>query len=439
MKEIAIVFQQEEHRGGASRRGFLKMTASAAAVCPARPADTVGLGFIGMGGRGMALLRSTEGLPVRVAHVCDVDSTRLTAARKRAAELGHAGVRASMDLRRVLEDREVEAVVIATPDHWHAPATLLACEAGKDVYVEKPVSHNYREGRWMVEAARRYARVIQAGLQARSRPVVRRAIEVAQSGRLGRLLAAKAWNSQLRRNIGRSPDASPPPGVDYETWVGPAEMLPFRPNRFHYNWHWHWNFGTGDLGNDGAHQIDICRWVLGLTLPARVSGMGETYFFDDDQETPDTMFLAFDFGRSVIFWEMRIWTPYPLEEIENGVAVYGTDAMMRIGQWGREWGYQILDRQGKRAEWIKEASPDEHLKNFLHCVRSRARPNCDIEEGHLSSAVCHLGNICARTGRNFRFDAKREAIPEDPEAHALLGRRYRNHWATPKAALVSGD
>jgi len=417
-----------------NRRYFLATVAAAAAARPGSAApEAVRVGVIGVGGRGTALLRVAAHTPkTAVTHVCDIDQARLEKAQQLAFQSGAANVKASTDMRRVLEDREVDAVIVATPDHWHAPATILACDAGKDVYVEKPVSHNLREGRLMVDAARRNKRIVQAGLQSRSRPSTMRAIEIARSGRLGRVLMAKAWNSQLRRNIGRRPDGPVPGGVDYDTWVGPAPMVPFNENRFHYNWHWHWSFGTGDMGNDGAHQIDIARWALGEIGPRRVSGMGAKYFFEDDQQTPDTMNLTYDFGGKAIQWEMRIWAPYPLEGIDNGVAVYGSDAVLHIGDWRGPWGYKIFDRTGAVVEHVEEKEPDRHMENFIECVISRNKPNCEIEEGHLSSALCHLGNICSRTGRNFNYDAKTESIPGDPEAQAMTRRQYRQHWATPK-------
>ncbi|MBK5291669.1 MAG: Gfo/Idh/MocA family oxidoreductase [Acidobacteriia bacterium] len=416
-----------------NRRYFLA-AAGAAAIRPVFAAqDQVRVGIIGVGGRGTALLRVTAQTPKAVlTHVCDVDPARLEKAQQLAFQSGAAGVKASADMRRLLADRDVDAVIIATPDHWHAPAAILACDAGKDVYVEKPVSHNLREGRLLVEAARRNQRIVQAGLQSRSRATTIKAIEIARSGRLGRVLMAKAWNTQLRRNIGRKPDSPPPPGLDYDTWVGPAPMIPFNENRFHYDWHWHWNFGTGDMGNDGAHQIDIARWALGESAPRRVSGMGAKLFFDDDQQTPDTMNLTFDFGGKAIQWEMRIWTPYPLEGIDNGVAVYGSGGVMHIGDWTGPWGYKVFDRKGALVEHVEENEPERHIQNFIECVISRKKPNCEIEEGHLSTALCHLGNICARTGRNLNYDGKTESILSDPEAQAMTRRQYRPHWGTPK-------
>ena len=417
-----------------NRRVFLGAMAGAVSQSRAMAAaGDVRLAVIGVGGRGSSLLRTVaETTKAKVTHLCDIDQARLERSQQLATKLGYGTVKGNADMRRVFEDKEVDAVIIATPDHWHAPAAILACDAGKDVYVEKPISHNLREGRLLVEAARRNKRIVQAGTQARSRPNTMKAIEIARSGRLGRNLIAKAWNTQLRKNIGHAQPAPVPAGVDYDLWVGPAEFVPYKPNRFHYDWHWSWNFGTGDMGNDGAHQLDIARWALGLTLPKRISGMASKYFFDDEQQTPDTMNMTFDYGDKAILWEMRIWTPYTLEGIDNGVAVYGTDAQMHIGDWNRKWGYRIIDKSDKVVEESQEGGPETHMLNFVECVMSRAKPNCEIEEGHLSNSLCHLGNICARTGRNFNFDGAREAISGDSEANGMLRRKYRQHWATPK-------
>ena len=418
-----------------NRRYFLAAGAAALSrPAAAAPSDTVRVGMIGMGGRGNAIMTSElKNVPnSKLTHLCDVDQARLEKAQAGAEKSGYGKVRGSADLRRVLEDKEVDAVIIATPDHWHAPATILACAAGKDVYVEKPVSHNLREGRLMVEAARKYNRVVQAGMQSRSRPSTIKAIEIAHSNRLGRVLMAKAWNSQQRDNIGRKTNATAPLGVDYDTWVGPAEMVPFNENYFHYKWHWNWNFGTGDMGNDGAHQIDQARWALGADLPKRISGSGAKYFFQDDQQTPDTMNMTFDYGGKGLVWEMRIWHDYGLEGIDNGVAVYGTEGFLHIGRWNGKWGHRLFDKVGKLIDEQQDGLPDFHMQNFIDCVISRKRPNCDIEIGHISSAHCHLGNIVTRTGRNVAFNTANESIPNDAEANALLRRKYRNHWATPK-------
>jgi predicted dehydrogenase len=212
-------------------------------------------------------------------------------------------------------------------------------------------------------------------------------------------------------------------------------MLPFNENRFHYQWHWNWNYGTGDAGNDGVHQLDIARWALRVDSPAKVSGMGRKLFFKDDQQTPDTMNVTFDFGARLIQFEMRIWNPYGMNEQANGVAVYGAEGMIHIGRWPRQWGHRLYDRDGKLVEDTSKTSTDPgnaHQRNFIDCVKSRHQPNAEIEVGHRSSSLCHLGNIVARTGRNIEFDAASERITGDAPADAMLKRAYRGHWSVPK-------
>ncbi len=396
--------------------------------------DRVQVGVIGLGGRGRSLTGSLVKMPnAQVTHLCDVDQANLERAARVVQQAGGPAPRQSGDMRRLLEDKTIEAVFIATPDHWHAPAAILACDAGKDVYLEKPCSHNLREGRLVVDAARRNNRIVQHGTQARSRPSAIRAIEYVRCGKLGKVHAAKAWNIQMRDNIGHKEDGPVPPGVDYETWLGPAPWIPFNENRFHYNWHWHWHFGTGDIGNDGVHQIDIARWALGVNSPVRVSGMGRKLYFDDDQQTPDTMNITFEYGRKVLIWEMRIWNPYGLEQVDNGVGVYGSEGMVHIGRWNRRWGYKVFDKQGKLVLDDLETGGDDdhHMRNFLACVRSRALPNADIGIGHLSTLHAHLGNVVSRTGRNLRFDQGTETVIADDQANLYVSRRYRTHWGTP--------
>ncbi|MDE0105563.1 MAG: Gfo/Idh/MocA family oxidoreductase [Bryobacterales bacterium] len=422
-----------------NRRTFFGTAASGLAAAQAQTraaSDTVSLGMIGVGGRGRSLLRTLAVLPgVRISYLCDADQASLERAARVLEEAGKPLPATAGDMRRVLDSKDVDAVVVATPDHWHAPATILACVAGKDVYVEKPASHNIREGRLMVDAARRNSRIVQVGTQSRSRPSSRQAIEIARSGDLGDILMAKAWNIQLRDNIGHKPNTPVPPGVDYETWLGPAPWIPFNENRFHYKWHWHWHFGTGDAGNDGAHQIDIARWALGVDWPESASGMGGKIFFDDDQQTPDTMNVTFRYGRKALIWEMRIWTPYPMEGQDNGVAVYGTEGSVHIGRWDRRWGYKLYDNKGKLVEHNDaNDESDHHMRNFLDCVRTRRLPEADISIGHISAIHCHLANIVARTGRTLAFDQGTETIVGDPHANLFVKRRYRTHWATPAGA-----
>jgi predicted dehydrogenase len=339
------------------------------------------------------------------------------------------------DLRQVLDDKAVDAVWIATPDHWHGPAAILACEAGKHVYVEKPCSHNIREGRLMVEAARKHGRVMQVGMQSRSSAMVREGIEMLRGGAIGDVLVAKAWNSQKRKDIGHSAPSEPPAGLDFDLWVGPAPMVPYRPNLLHYNWHWWYAFGSGDMGNDGVHELDIARWGLGVDEPpSTVVALGGKYAFDDDQQFPDTQYVAFEFpgdgrvGRKKqIIYEQRIWSPYPEQGFENGNAFYGTKGMMLLS---KSDGWSIPGGQSRQGS----ASVPENHQDFLDSIRDGRRPRAEIETGHLSATLAHLGNIATRVGRTLRYDPKAERVRDDPEADRLVRRDYREgHWAIPRA------
>lgn len=421
-----------------NRRYFFAAAAAGLATTRLRAAagDKVNIGMIGVGGRGRGLLGVYTSLPdVNVTHLCDADQASLERADQVIVKSGRPKPKTTNDMRRLFDDKEVDAVVVATPDHWHAPATILACDAGKDVYVEKPASHNIREGRLMVNAARRNARIVQVGTQSRSRPSSVKAVEMVRSGKIGKVIMAKAWNVQLRDDIGHKENSPVPDGVDYDTWLGPAPWIPFNENRFHYKWHWHWHFGTGDAGNDGAHQIDIARWALGVDYPKAVKGMGGKMFFDDDQQTPDTMNVTFDYGEKALIWEMRIWNPYGMDGLDNGVAVYGSDATIQVGRWNRKWGYKLFDRDGKLVEHNDaNDESDDHMRNFVECVRTRKLPNADISIGHLSAVHCHLANIVARTGGNVAFDQETEQAIDNDHANLYVSRRYRTHWSTPKGA-----
>jgi predicted dehydrogenase len=279
---------------------------------------------------------------------------------------------------------------------------------------------------------------VQTGTQLPSLPVTRAFHDYVQSGRLGRVLGAKVWNVQLRRNIGHQEDEPAPAGVDYETWTGPLPKLPFNRNRFHSTVNWHWHYGCGDIGNDGVHELDIARRALGVQLPTEISGMGRKIYFDDDQQTPDTMNLTYSFGNKVLFYEQRLWNPYGLEGCDNGVAVYGDRAVAQFGRFrGHDWTYRVVDENGKTIftqEHDKSSIDTPHARNFLDCVRSRRRPRVDIEEGHWATTLAHLGNIVARTGRAIRFDAATESVSGDEAANRLVKRAYRAHWSTPKGA-----
>ena len=418
------------------RRYFLPALAAGAATRFAGAAsDRVNLAIVGVRGRGRALAGVFAKLnDASIECLVDVDERVIGAAADVVEKSGKKRPKAERDMRRVFEDKSIDAVVIATPDHWHTPAAILACEAGKDVYLEKPCSHNLRESTLLLDAVRRNKRIVQHGTQARSREITRKAIDYIHSGKIGRVVMAKAWDVQKRDDIGHKPDSPVPAGVDYDTWIGPALMMPFNENRFHYTWHWHWNFGTGDAGNDGAHQIDMARWALGVDLPTEVAGSGAKLFFDDDQQTPDTINAVFKYPGKMLVFEMRIWNPYAMEGVENGVAVYGGDGMVQIGKWDRQWGYKVFDPKGKVIAHEQGPGEDEgHIRNFVDSVRSRKAPNAEIEIGVKSVAHCHLANIVARTGRTVRYDAAANKVVGDPAAEKFTARQYREHWSKPRS------
>jgi len=433
-----------------NRRRFIQQTVTAVAATgafglpsPARAAganERIILAVIGPGGMGSNLLNSFAAQKdVEIAYVCDADSDRMAKAAQAVEKIAGKPSKQKKDMRRVFEDKSIDAVIIATPDHWHAPATILACEAGKHVYVEKPCSHNLREGRLMVEGARRYKRVVQTGTQSRSTEHVMRAMELLHKGAIGDVLVAKAWNSQLRGSIGKSQPSEPPSNLDFDLWLGPAPAVPYRKNLLHSIWRWWYAFGTGDMGNDGVHDIDIARWGLGVkTHPSKITAMGGKYFFDDDQQFPDTQYVAFEYGGAGIdgrpkqlIFEQRIWSPYFQEGYENGNAFYGTKGVLILGKNG---GWQLFGpRNEPRDKMSGRPDGPAHHRNFLECIKNDKRPNADIETGHLSAALCHLGNIATRIGRAIQFDPEKEQIKDDEEAASLLRRDYReDHWAVPK-------
>jgi predicted dehydrogenase len=325
----------------------------------------------------------------------------------------------------MLDDASVDALVIAAPEHWQAPATILACDAGKHVYVEKPGSHNPREGELMVAAARKNGRVVQMGNQRRSMPGVIEAVERVRRGDIGRALWARGWYNNARPSIGRGQPAPVPAELDWTLWQGPAPERPYRDNIVHYNWHWFWHWGTGELGNNGIHSLDICRWGLGVDYPLRVTAGGGKYHYDDDQETPDTHAVTYDFGDRGITWEGRNWHRRGFEGSTFGITFYGDRGSLVIDGAS----YRVYDGQNNEiAQGSGPRSDALHLQNFLGGIRTGARLNSDIGEGQKSTLLCHLGNIAYRTGHTLHLDPDTHQIAGDPEASALWGREYRPGW-----------
>jgi len=421
-----------EAAGATAAIGSLAGNSPHAAESGARPV----IGFIGCGGRSRSLL-SAFAAEAEIAWACDPDQQRAKQFQERSGAKHVSG-----DLRRVLDDKSVQAVVVATPDHWHAPAAIMACEAGKHVYVEKPCSHNLREGRLLVEAARRNNVVVQHGTQSRTDPLVAGAVRMLREGAIGDVLMAKAWNVQRRRNIGHGEPTAPPPTVDYDAWVGPAEFMPYQSNRFHYDWHWWYNFGTGDVGNDGAHELDIARWGLGTEgLPSSASALGGKYYFDDDQQFPDTATCVFEWPgdgsvgrRRQLIFEMRIWSKNYPYNCDTGVEFYGTKGMLFVSKRGK---LQLWDDSNQP---VQDPAPREmpvlprnHQVDFLEAIAEGRPPAAEIAVGHDSAALIHLANVAVRIGRGLNVKPADETVFGDAEANAMLSRTYREggHWAIP--------
>jgi len=436
-----------------NRRQFLLGSAAAGGAAMGRVAagwaaqgkppanERITVAVVGVRGRGRVLLAAFASLPqATVKYVVDVDeSVRRAQVEAVARQTGRRPEPLS-DFRRALDDKNVDALVLGTPDHWHGIPTILACQAGKDVYVEKPDAHNALEGRVMVAAARRHRRIVQLGTQSRSSPHFLSAVAYVSKGGLGRVHLAKAWESSRQGSIGHPPDGDPPKGVDYDFWLGPAPKRRFNVRRFHGTWRWFFDYGTGDLGNDGVHRLDVARWVLGAAvaakggklpdLPRAVFASGGKYYFDDDQEWPDTLMVTYEYPGCVLTYEMRVWSPNPIDGEDEGAAVFGDQGCIVLGN--SQW--RAYDAKGKVvAEDRGGYDNSAHAVNFLECMQSRKAPNADLETvGHPSSLLCHLGNASWRSGQVVRFDPATYDFG-GPEANRYQTRpEYRKPWVLPQ-------
>jgi len=435
------------------RRDFLTASSAAALAvslshheAQAAPNDRITIAMMGVKGRGGSVLNTFAARPhVDVKYICDIDPGVLAARTQAVAEATGKKPTPIVDFRKALEDKSVDALVIGTPDHWHALPTILACQAKKDVYVEKPDGHNIQEGRTMVAAGKKYERVIQMGTQSRSGAHFLAAMEYLKTGAIGRPLFAKAWESGKQGSIGKPADSDPPAGLDYDTWLGPAPLRPFNVRRFHGNWRWFFDYGSGDLGNDGVHRLDVARWAFETALDAAkekelgpvksVSAHGAKCYFDDLQEWPDNLMVTYDFGQGrLMTYEMRLWSPYPLEGETEGAAVFGDQGYVVLGNGG----WRAYAGKGKlvKEESGSYANDVAHVQNFLDCMASRGKPNADLETiGHPSSLLCHLGNAAWRAGRTLQFDFEKYEFTGDADANRFISREeYRKPWLLPKIA-----
>lgn len=422
-----------------NRRNFLQTAAvgSAALAAGVRGAEQqsaapggamakIVVGVMGMGGRGVELARQFQQQPnTEVAYVCCADRRRMEGAADAIEKLSGRRPKTVVDFRRILDDKSVDVLVCAACDHWHAPATIMACAAGKHVYVEKPCCHNPREGELQIEAARKYRRVVQVGTQRRSWPAMIAAMEKLREGAIGRVIFSRSWYNNVRGSIGRGKPAPVPDWLDWELWQGPAPRRPYRDNIVHYNWHWFWHWGTGEIGNNGVHGIDLSRWGLGVDFPVHVSSGGGRYRWDDDCETPDTQVVTFDFGDRMIVWECRNWHPRGPEGEPFGAIFYGEQGTLALSGGG----YKIFDLKNKLVEEKSAPGGDaQHIANFLAAIREGTAANASIEVHYPSTLLCLLGAIAHRTGRSLKCDPKTGRILGDPEAAALWSRQYEPGW-----------
>ena len=396
--------------------------------------ETITLALIGGRNQGWGVARRAIEAGARIKTYCDIDEAITRDVIPKLEKAQNKAPGAVTDFRRVLEDKDIDGVIISTPDHWHTHMTLLACQAGKDVYIEKPLSQTIREGHLIREAARKYNRVVQVGTQRRSGEHFRSAAEYAASGKLGKVCLIKAWICQLRKSIGNPADGTPPASVDYDAWLGPAPSRPFNKNRFHYNWRFFWDYGNTELGNQGIHLLDVAIWGIQMMrgfddcLPKRISSNGGIYWLNDAKEVPDMQVATYDYGDLLLVWELRSFAKHhPIEGATSGTSFHGTDATLVVSGGG----WRVYGKDPQPVEEV-EKSPLLHEKNFLECMKSRKRPNADIEIGRLSTTLCHLGNISQRLRREVVFDPKTETFPGDKDANAYLTKHYRAKYPLPK-------
>src|SRR5438477_8567826 len=406
--------------------GLVALGAGTPLRAGAGPNNKIVVGIMGTNGRGMDHIQGYLAQPnVEIAYICDVDSRAMekgVAAVGKKQEKPPKGIK---DFRAALEDKSVDLLSIAAPNHWHAPATILACAAGKHVYVEKPCCHNPHEGELMVAAARKHQRIVQMGNQRRSWPWVIEAIEKVRGGEIGRVTFARTWYNNARASIGRGHPGPPPAWLDYTLWQGPAPERPYKDNLVHYNWHWRWHWGNGELGNNGIHALDVARWGLAVDYPRRVTCAGGRYQYNDDQETPDVYVTTYAFGDKAATWESHSCHPRGFEGEGFGISFYGDKGYLVMAGNG----CKIYDLNGKELSALKGRGDDAaHFANFLDCIRNGGKPNSEIEEGVKSTLWCHLGNIAWRTGRTLNLDPRTGRIGADKEANKLWSREYRKGW-----------
>jgi len=447
-----------------NRRGFLNQSAQTSigvaagtalwtrtgATAAASPNDRIVLGFVGLGGRGTGLAQGfAERNDVDIAYFAEANQRVLASKLKGFAATGRPAPKAVNDLRRILDDRSVDAIVVATPDHWHALATVWGCQAGKHVYVEKPVCHSPWEGRQMVAASRKYNRVVQVGLQNRSAPYNMHARQYLDDGKLGTIHMVRVYNQKRWPNVKAVPDGKIPDGLNWDMWSGPAPLTAYNAN-YHRKWNHFWRFSGGDIINDAVHQMDLARWLIGRDYPKSVYSVGGRWAEEGVLETPDTQVAVYEYDGMLMTFELTLYSSYMLKTdpvVRNSdmfpywhqnatrIEIFGTKGLMVIGRHGGGW--QVFDRTKDRKpvvmtqEFGRFPDPD-HKQNFVDCIRSGRRPNADIEKGHKSTLLCQFANISYRTGgQKLLVDPANESFVNNPQANKLLKRTYRAPWIVP--------
>jgi predicted dehydrogenase len=429
-------------KNGNKRRAFLTQaavlaaaapaTANATGLTPARASEsnargkTVRVGIMGLS-RGMALAKDLAKIDgVEIAYLCDVDSRRRDSGVQ-VFQNSKQSPKGIDDVQILLQDASVDALVCAAPNHWHGPATVMALNAGKHVYVEKPCSHNAQEGEWMVQAAEQTGLCVQMGTQRRSSPGTQAAMQLLHSGKIGTVLSSRCYYTNLRGSIGSGVNKPVPDWLDYDLWQGPVPRRPFQDNLVHYNWHWFWHYGGGELANNGVHALDLCRWGLGVDYPTQVISSGGRYWYEDDQETPDAQTACFEFESGKrITWQAHSCNKHGVNAF---CEFFGDDGSLELDADGK---FRVYSRTGKLLQESSDASSGqpEHLRNFVNCVRS-GKPgelNQPILEGHKSTLLCHLGNIAYRTGKTVNCGDKGHILV-DEQQQDLWGRDYDPQWS----------
>tara|TARA_B100000902_G_scaffold398208_1_gene464206 strand:- start:326 stop:1663 length:1338 start_codon:yes stop_codon:yes gene_type:complete len=439
-----------------SRRKFIKNTVSASTATFLAPSiisasvfganDRINAVVLGVNGRGKNHISSLmKQKNVHVTKLCDPDSNLLLKRQREFKNKYNKDVSLEQDLRKVMDDKDIDVVSIASPNHWHALSVIWACQAGKDVYVEKPGSHNIFEGRKMVEAAQKYDRIVQHGVQLRSSPAINEAIGLLRDGYIGNVYMARGLVFRWRGDIGDKGFSSVPKGLDYDLWTGPAPKRPFTENLVHYNWHWHWDYGNGDVGNQGIHETDLCMWGLDVGLPTKITSMGGKFLWDDCKEVPEVLTSVYNYPEEgkIIQFEVRPWCTNTEEGATVGNIFYGDKGILVVDGYSKYKTYLGKDRTpGKSGDdGAKEASgmdrgsggTDGHFTNFIEAVRKHDSGilTAPIETGHLSSGLAHLGNIAYRMEKVLTFNPQAEKFVNDPEADKMLTRNYRQGFEVP--------